>query len=158
MGRLLLASHNSPHVSDIDVYLLQHNQASTTPNTPPAYALSPISLPIYDVRECDGIEDLGRAHEGNAVRTARVIWPVAEQNRTDCPDGRLKNETRLVYNYGSCRIITLGAHAQRGWVCLSVTLHLTSRVFVRFTKGTTYLTGNEGQKFRTTFFDAALQS
>ena len=31
-------------------------------------------------------------------------------------------------------------------VCLSVTLHLTSRVFVRLTKDTTYLTGNEGQK------------
>ena len=46
---------------------------------------------------------------------------------------------------------TLGAHAQRGYgswvclsVCLSVTLHLTSRVFVRLTKDTTYLTGNEG--------------
>ena len=37
-------------------------------------------------------------------------------------------------------------------VCLSVTLHLTSRVFVRLTKDTTYLTGNEGQKFRTIFF------
>ena len=40
--------------------------------------------------------------------------------------------------------ITLGAHAQRGyssWVvclCLSVTLHLTSRVFFRLTKDTTY--------------------
>ena len=33
-----------------------------------------------------------------------------------------------------------------GSVCLSVTLHLTSRVFVRLTKDTTYLTGNEGQK------------
>ena len=32
------------------------------------------------------------------------------------------------------------------WVCLSVTLNLTSRVFVRLTKDTTYLTGNEGQK------------
>ena len=47
-------------------------------------------------------------------------------------------------------LITLGAHAQRGycsWVCLSVTLNLTSRVFVRLTKDTTYLTGNEGQNF-----------
>ena len=35
------------------------------------------------------------------------------------------------------RMITLGAHAQRGygsWVYLSVTLHLTSRIFVRLTK------------------------
>ena len=30
---------------------------------------------------------------------------------------------------------------------MSVTLHLTSRVFVRLTKDTTYLTGNEGQKY-----------
>ena len=32
-----------------------------------------------------------------------------------------------------------------GSVCVSVTLNLTSRVFVRLTKDTTYLTGNEGQ-------------
>ena len=32
-------------------------------------------------------------------------------------------------------------------VCLSVTQHLTSRMFFRFTNDTTYLTGNEGQKF-----------
>ena len=55
-------------------------------------------------------------------------------------------------------LITLGAHAQRGYdswsvmsvcvcVCLSVTLHLTSRMFVRLTNDTTYLTGNEGQNF-----------
>ena len=44
-------------------------------------------------------------------------------------------------------------------VCLSVTLHLTSRVFVRLTKDTTYLTGNEGQKFRMVFSETApLQS
>ena len=44
-------------------------------------------------------------------------------------------------------------------VCLSVTLHLTSRVLVRLTKDTTYLTGNEGQKFRTVFSEnAPLQS
>ncbi|CAI8045343.1 hypothetical protein GBAR_LOCUS25083, partial [Geodia barretti] len=44
-------------------------------------------------------------------------------------------------------------------VCLSVTLNLTSRVFVRLTKDTTYLTGNEGQKFRTVFSESApLQS
>ena len=34
-----------------------------------------------------------------------------------------------------------------GSVCLSVTLHLTSRMFFRLTKDTTYLTGNEGQNF-----------
>ena len=45
------------------------------------------------------------------------------------------------------------------WVCLSVTLNLTSRVFVRLTKDTTYLTGNEGQKFLTVFSEnAPLQS
>ena len=60
--------------------------------------------------------------------------------------------------------LTLGAHAQRGLtvvgsVCLSVTLHLTSRMFVRLTNDTTYLTGNEGQKFRTVFSEnAPLQS
>ena len=44
-------------------------------------------------------------------------------------------------------------------VCLSVTLNLTSRVFVRLTKDTTYLTGNEGQKVRTVFSEnAPLQS
>ena len=44
-------------------------------------------------------------------------------------------------------------------VCLSVTLHLTSRMFVRLTNDTTYLTGNEGQKFRTVFSEnAPLQS
>ena len=44
-------------------------------------------------------------------------------------------------------------------VCVSVTLHLTSRVFVRLTKDMTYLTGNEGQKFRTVFSETApLQS
>ena len=36
-------------------------------------------------------------------------------------------------------------------MCLSVTLHLTSRVFVRLTKDMTYLTGNEGQNLRTVF-------
>ena len=51
--------------------------------------------------------------------------------------------------------ITLGSNAQRGygsWVCLcvcvSVTLRLTSRVFVRLTKDATYLTGNKGQNFK----------
>ena len=32
-------------------------------------------------------------------------------------------------------------------ISLFVTLHLTSRVFVRLTKDTTYLTGNEGQNY-----------
>ena len=32
-------------------------------------------------------------------------------------------------------------------VCLYITLHLTSRVFVRLTKHMTYLTGNEGLNF-----------
>ena len=47
-------------------------------------------------------------------------------------------------------LITLSAHAQRGyrcWVCVCVTLHFTSRMFVRLTNDTTYLTGNEGQNF-----------
>ena len=47
------------------------------------------------------------------------------------------------------------------YVCvrLSVTLHLTSRMFVRLTNDTTYLTGNEGYKFRTVFSEnAPLQS
>ena len=44
-------------------------------------------------------------------------------------------------------------------VCVSVTLNLTSRVFVRLTKDTTYLMGNEGKKFGTVFFETApLQS
>ena len=44
-------------------------------------------------------------------------------------------------------------------VCVSVTFHLTSRLFVRLTNDTTYLTGNEGQNFRTVFSETApLQS
>ena len=44
-------------------------------------------------------------------------------------------------------------------VCLSVTLNLTFRMFVRLTNDTTYLTGNEGRKFRTVFSEnAPLQS
>ena len=48
-------------------------------------------------------------------------------------------------------VITLGAHVQRGygsWVGLSVTQHLTFPMFVCLTNDTTYLMGNEGQKFR----------
>ena len=44
-----------------------------------------------------------------------------------------------------------------GSVCLLLSLHLTSRVFVRLTKDTIYLTGNEGQKFRTVFSVAKLE-
>ena len=57
--------------------------------------------------------------------------------------------------------LTLGAHAQRGLlqlglcVCLSVTLNFTSRVFVRLTKDTTYLTGDEGQNDRAVFSENA---
>ena len=44
-------------------------------------------------------------------------------------------------------------------VCVSVTLNLTSRVSVRLTKDTTYLTGNEGQKICGIFSETApLQS
>ena len=42
-----------------------------------------------------------------------------------------------------------------GSVCLSVCLHLTSRVFVRLTNGTTYLTGNEGQNICAVFSENA---
>ena len=34
---------------------------------------------------------------------------------------------------------------------MSVTLHLTYRMFVRLTNDTNYLMGNEGQKFQTVF-------
>ena len=44
-------------------------------------------------------------------------------------------------------------------VCVSVTQHLTSPMFVRLTNDTTYLTDNEGQKFRAVFSEnAPLQS
>ena len=44
-------------------------------------------------------------------------------------------------------------------VCLSVTQHLTSPMFVRLTNDTTYLTGNEGQKICAVFSEnAPLQS
>ncbi|CAI8034644.1 hypothetical protein GBAR_LOCUS19482, partial [Geodia barretti] len=46
-----------------------------------------------------------------------------------------------------------------GFVCLSVTLNLTSRMSVRLTNDTTYLTGNEGQKICGVFSEnAPLQS
>ena len=59
--------------------------------------------------------------------------------------------------------LTLGAHAQRGLlcvsVCVSVTQHLTSPMFVRLTNDTTYLTGNEGKNFRAVLSEnAPLQS
>ena len=61
---------------------------------------------------------------------------------TQLPSARMRSEGTVV-----------------GSVCVSVTLHLTSRVFVRLTKDTTYLTGNEGQIFRTVFSETApLQS
>ena len=46
-----------------------------------------------------------------------------------------------------------------GFVCVSVTLNLTSRMSVRLTNDTTYLTGNEGQKVKAVFSEnAPLQS
>ena len=59
------------------------------------------------------------------------------------------------WKYGSTAILIVYLPSARmrsdgtvvGFVCLSVTLHLTSRVFVGLTKDTTYLTGNEGQKY-----------
>ena len=42
-------------------------------------------------------------------------------------------------------------------MCVSVTLNLTCRMFVRLTNDTTYLTGNEGQKFRAVFSVAKLE-
>jgi hypothetical protein len=50
-----------------------------------------------------------------------------------------------MYDLFDLPVVTLGAHAQRGYcswsvcvcVCLSVTLHLTSRMFVRLTKDLT---------------------
>ena len=42
-----------------------------------------------------------------------------------------------------------------GSVCLSVTLHLTSRMSVRLKNDTIYLTGTEGQKIRAVFSKTA---
>ena len=42
-----------------------------------------------------------------------------------------------------------------GSVCLSVTLHLTSRMSVRLKNNTIYLTGTEGQKIRAVFSKTA---
>ena len=67
----------------------------------------------------------------------------------------------LYYNYGEMGNprARMRSEGYCSWVCLSVTLNLTSRVFVRLTKDTTYLTGNEDQKFRTVFSEnASLQS
>ena len=44
-------------------------------------------------------------------------------------------------------------------LCVSVTQHLTSRMFFRLTNDTTYLTGNEGQNVGAVFSEnASLQS
>ena len=52
-----------------------------------------------------------------------------------------------------------GFSAFQSMVCLSVTQHLTSPMFVRLTNDTTYLTGNEGQKICAVFSEnAPLQS
>ena len=50
--------------------------------------------------------------------------------------------------------VTLGAHAHRS-VCLSVTQHLASRMFIRPTNDTTYLTADEGQKISGVFSENA---
>ena len=88
--------------------------------------------------------------------------------------GELAGHNRFLTHHPSsqgwafrCPVITLARMRSEGTVvvcsclsvCLSVTLHLTSRMFVRLTNDTTYLTGNEGQKFRTVFSEnAPLQS
>ena len=36
-----VTQHTVPHAPEIDVYLLQHNQASTAPHTPTVYAFNP---------------------------------------------------------------------------------------------------------------------
>ena len=60
-------------------------------------------------------------------------------------------------DFTSARMRSEGAVV--GSVCLSVTLHLTSGVFVRLTNDTTYATGDEGQKFCAVFSEnAPLQS
>ena len=41
------------------------------------------------------------------------------------------------------------------WVCVSVTLYLTSGTSVRLTNDRRYLTGNEGQKLRAVFSETA---
>ena len=64
----------------------------------------------------------------------------------------MRSEGTLINPWRAC--------AERvGFVCVSVTLNLTSRVFVRLTKDTIYLTGNEGQNVRGVFSEnAPLQS
>ena len=77
-----------------------------------------------------------------------------------------KKYSKLVTGDGHERyIITLGAHAQRGYgswyirVCTVCLLRLTFPMFVCLTNDTTYLTGNEGQKFRAVLSEnAPLQS
>ena len=63
----------------------------------------------------------------------------------------------IIYPRRACaaRVLQLGVWC----VCVSVTLHLTSRMFVRLTNDITYLTGNEGQKICAVFSEnAPLQS
>ena len=58
-------------------------------------------------------------------------------------------------------VVTLGAHAQRGYsiVCLSVTLYLTIRKSVRPRNDNIHPTGDEGQKLKAVFSEyAPLQS
>ena len=68
------------------------------------------------------------------------------------------NHPELVHKH-SAHLVNLRRACAARFVCLSVTLNLTSRVFVRLTNDATYLTGSEGQKIRTVFSEnAPLQS
>ena len=69
--------------------------------------------------------------------------------------GTFREDLLLINPRRACaaRVTVLGS------VCLSVTLHLTSRVFFRLTKDATYRTGDEGQNICGIFSETApLQS
>ena len=92
-------------------------------------------------------------------KTARLCPRVLELStswspRPELPPERLRRETTALWRCEPNAVRPLARMRIEGTVVgslFSVTLHLTSRVFVRFTKDTTYLTGNEGQIFRTVF-------
>ena len=76
---------------------------------------------------------------------------------SDCWQKRVPSETegRACTQLPSARMLSEGTVVGL-CVCLSVTQHLTSRMFVPLTNDTTYLTGNEGQEICAVLSENAL--
>ena len=90
------------------------------------------------------------------VRLLSLSWRHKKSQRMACIDSRVLSTTVASLCQTLCELLHRW-FALFHWVCLSV--NLTSRVFVRLTNNTTYLMGDECQKFRAVFSEnAPLQS